>query len=127
MEKVAIIGGPCSGKTTVIKELEKQGFNVIHETARNLIEEQRRLDTDMLPEEGKGMLEHILHNKGGLNSQRKGGFPDRGSYGFRGDKPFPQIQGCLRKFRPRESHLYIFFPFLNYLSGLVAQLGGGLF
>jgi predicted ATPase len=35
-----ITGAPCSGKTTVISELEKRGFAVVHEAARALIESQ---------------------------------------------------------------------------------------
>lgn len=35
---VALTGAPCSGKTTVIRELERRGAPVVHETARALIE-----------------------------------------------------------------------------------------
>ena len=34
-----IAGGVCSGKTSVIKELEKRGYRVVPETARELIDE----------------------------------------------------------------------------------------
>lgn len=34
-----ITGAPCSGKSTVIRALEKRGYPVAHETARELIEE----------------------------------------------------------------------------------------
>lgn len=37
-----ITGAPCSGKTAVIKYLEKQGFSVVHETARNYINNELR-------------------------------------------------------------------------------------
>jgi predicted ATPase len=38
--KFVITGGPCSGKTTVIKALQKKGYNVISETAKMLIEKE---------------------------------------------------------------------------------------
>lgn len=36
---VVITGAPCSGKTSTINELEGQGYEVVHETARALINE----------------------------------------------------------------------------------------
>ncbi len=38
--KVVLIGGPCTGKTTTIIELEKRGHKVIHEAAREIIAEE---------------------------------------------------------------------------------------
>lgn len=35
-----ITGAPCSGKTTLLKELEKLGYRVVHEVARACIEMQ---------------------------------------------------------------------------------------
>jgi predicted ATPase len=35
-----ITGAPCSGKTTVIKQLEKKGYKVIHEIPRVIIDEK---------------------------------------------------------------------------------------
>ena len=35
-----ITGAPCSGKTTVIKEIEQRGIRVIHEVARACIDRQ---------------------------------------------------------------------------------------
>ena len=35
-----ITGAPCSGKTTVIKEIERRGIRVIHEVARAYIDRQ---------------------------------------------------------------------------------------
>ncbi|AOY57952.1 MULTISPECIES: AAA family ATPase [Desulfococcus] len=34
-----ITGAPCSGKTTVILSLERQGYRVVHEAARKAVEE----------------------------------------------------------------------------------------
>lgn len=35
-----ITGAPCSGKTSVIMELERRGYQVVHETARAYIDQQ---------------------------------------------------------------------------------------
>jgi predicted ATPase len=60
-----ITGAPCSGKTTVIREIERRGFQAIHEVARAYIDRQlgagRRIDlikADILQFE-----RHILHTK----------------------------------------------------------------
>lgn len=37
-----LTGAPCSGKTTIIKLLEKKGFSVIHEIARVYIDEKMK-------------------------------------------------------------------------------------
>src|ERR1700722_15404516 len=44
-----ITGGPGSGKTTVLKELEKCGFNYAPEVAREIIREQVRTGGRALP------------------------------------------------------------------------------
>jgi len=49
-----ITGAPCSGKTTVIKKLEDNGFQVVHETARAYI------DTEL--KKGKS-IEEIKRNE----------------------------------------------------------------
>ena len=60
-----ITGAPCSGKTTVINELEKVGYRVVHEVARAYIDHEiqkgRRLNqikADILAFERR-----ILHEK----------------------------------------------------------------
>jgi predicted ATPase len=39
--KVVLTGGPSSGKSTLIKELERRGHRILHEVARNVLEERR--------------------------------------------------------------------------------------
>ena len=60
-----ITGAPCSGKTSVIKEIEQRGITVVHEVARAYIDRQLeqgmrldRIKADMLQFE-----RHILHMK----------------------------------------------------------------
>lgn len=43
--KNVVIGGPCTGKTSTIKEIEKLGYEVLEESARQIIyEEQQKFD-----------------------------------------------------------------------------------
>lgn len=37
--KIVLTGGPCSGKSSVIAELKKRGYNIVEEVARKLIQE----------------------------------------------------------------------------------------
>lgn len=46
---IALVGGPCTGKTTVAKELSKKGYRVIEESSRALIEEQQAINGKILP------------------------------------------------------------------------------
>lgn len=43
-----ITGGPGSGKTTIIEALKKQGFQVVAEVARRIIQEQIKIKGDAL-------------------------------------------------------------------------------
>ena len=45
---VVITGGPSSGKTTLINELAKQGYRVVHEAARQLIDDSLAQGVDVL-------------------------------------------------------------------------------
>ncbi len=44
MKKFVLAGGPCSGKTTIIDELEKKGFDVIKEVAREVLERRKHFE-----------------------------------------------------------------------------------
>jgi predicted ATPase len=60
-----ITGAPCSGKTSVINELERRGYKVVHETARAYID--RRLNEGLLLEaikaDARQFESHILEEK----------------------------------------------------------------
>jgi len=47
--RFVLTGGPSVGKTSVIEELAARGYPVVRETARDVIEEQRALDSEILP------------------------------------------------------------------------------
>jgi predicted ATPase len=44
-----VTGGPGAGKTTLLLELERRGFRVSHEVARQIIQEQVAANGDALP------------------------------------------------------------------------------
>jgi predicted ATPase len=60
-----ITGAPCSGKTSVIKELEGRGYRVVHESARAYIDQQlaagRQLD--QIKADERAFENHILNAK----------------------------------------------------------------
>jgi len=47
--RVIITGGPSTGKTSIIKELEDIGYKCIHETSREIIQESLANGSDVLP------------------------------------------------------------------------------
>ena len=60
-----ITGAPCSGKTSVIREIEQRGTRVIHEFARSYIDEQlgKGLHLDQIKADVLRFERHILHAK----------------------------------------------------------------
>jgi len=50
MPLYVITGSSGSGKTSVIEELANQGYSVIHECAREIINEQKRIGGRLLPQ-----------------------------------------------------------------------------
>ncbi len=49
MRKIIITGGPCSGKTAIINELEQRGNHVIHEAALQLIAAENHCEKKIYP------------------------------------------------------------------------------
>jgi predicted ATPase len=43
IKKIVLTGGPSSGKSTLVKELERRGYQILHEIARNVLEERKYL------------------------------------------------------------------------------------
>jgi len=50
---IVLTGGPGVGKTTLLNELNKQGFSIVEEDARRIIREQLEADADGLPWKNK--------------------------------------------------------------------------
>jgi predicted ATPase len=44
--RYVLIGGSCSGKTTLISELKQRGFSVLEEVARQVLEERKHIPTN---------------------------------------------------------------------------------
>jgi len=65
-----ITGAPCSGKTSVVNELEQRGYRVVHESARAYIDQQlaagRRLD--QIKADERAFELHILSAKLAIES-----------------------------------------------------------
>jgi predicted ATPase len=56
-----ITGGPCVGKTTILNDLKKKGFHVMHEVPRQVIEERQEHNKDYLPSDDiKEFQEKVL-------------------------------------------------------------------
>ena len=49
VNRVIITGGPSTGKTSIVNELESIGYNCIHETSREIIQESLASGSDVLP------------------------------------------------------------------------------
>lgn len=64
-EWYVITGGPCSGKTTLIENLEKMGYSVMHEVARSLFESELRSGKtkDMVRSDDKAFQKKLLRMK----------------------------------------------------------------
>jgi predicted ATPase len=60
-----ITGAPCSGKTSVICELERLGYSVVHETARAFIDEELKKGKtiEQIKSDGLTFERHILYTK----------------------------------------------------------------
>jgi predicted ATPase len=71
-ERIIISGGPGFGKTTLILELEKAGFQCVHESSREIIHEQMQSGGNFLP--WKDLVKLFL-NEGLSNFRRLRLFP----------------------------------------------------
>jgi predicted ATPase len=49
MNRIVITGGPGFGKSSILHELETQKYNVFHEYSREILEEQKKINGDIVP------------------------------------------------------------------------------
>jgi predicted ATPase len=121
-----ITGAPCSGKTSVVEELERRGYKVVHEAARAYIDQQlaagHRLD--QIKADERAFENHILNTKLDIESTLPSGetiFFDRGlpdsiAYfklaGLNADTPF-------KKSKRRRYRRIFFFERLGFLKDRV--------
>ncbi|MDP2909002.1 MAG: AAA family ATPase [Nanoarchaeota archaeon] len=52
MKKYILTGGPCTGKTTLLEKIAKEGFNTIDEVAREIILEEENKEKSTLGYKG---------------------------------------------------------------------------
>ncbi|WP_409415470.1 AAA family ATPase [Flavobacterium sp. PS2] len=106
----AITGGPGCGKTTIIEELKKRGYNCVDEVAREIIKEQVQSNGNALPWADKEkftllMLEHSIEtytkNKdNALITFFDRGIPDTLAYAnLIGLKPPPELTEAVKKYQ----------------------------
>lgn len=48
MKKYVITGGPCSGKTTTVNAFVKEGYFIVHESAREVIKELKQTCRELI-------------------------------------------------------------------------------
>jgi predicted ATPase len=61
--RVIITGGPGTGKSTLINILEQRGFNCKKEVARAVIQEQLKLETNLVPWQDLSGFSRIVFDK----------------------------------------------------------------
>lgn len=117
-----ITGAPCSGKTSVIRQIEQGGTRVIHEVARSYIDQQlgKGLRLEQIKADVWQFERHILHAKIRIEAalgQTEPVFMDRGVpdsiayYNLEGLDPAEPL-AYSRKFRYRR---VFFFERLDFL------------
>lgn len=80
MQKIVLTGGPCSGKSTLIEHFKSQGYNVLEEIARQVIEKRKQFEPTR--EEWR-IRQHMILTKQILKELELKGekvFLDRGVY-----------------------------------------------
>lgn len=68
--RYVITGGPGVGKTALINELERYGFQIVHEEARSIIKRQVKTGGDGLPWKDKSLYAELMLNAS-LQTYRK--------------------------------------------------------
>ena len=63
MKSYVLIGGPGVGKTTVLELLASRGYAITSETARMIIEEETRKESDVLPWKNLAKFQEVVAQK----------------------------------------------------------------
>lgn len=58
-----LTGGPAVGKTTLLEELQKRGYEIVPEIARELIKEQQKNNGNALPWKNKDLYKEIMFDR----------------------------------------------------------------
>lgn len=62
-KKYVLTGGPGTGKTTVLEILASRGYDVISESAREVIHEEQEKDSDILPWKNHAKFQNAVANR----------------------------------------------------------------
>ena len=63
MKKYVLTGGPGVGKSTVLRILASRGFSVVPEIARELIEDEHKKNSDILPWRNHAKFQNMVARK----------------------------------------------------------------
>jgi predicted ATPase len=63
IRKYVVTGGPGFGKTSIINELERRGYNSVHEISRSIIKEQLDSGGDVLPWKNLGIFSRLVFER----------------------------------------------------------------
>ena len=61
--RYVLTGGPAVGKTTLLEELQRRGYEIVPEIARELIKEQQKDNGDALPWKNKLLYQEMMFNR----------------------------------------------------------------
>lgn len=99
-KRVVITGGPGTGKTTLLKLLEKKGFPCHSEVSRRIIKEQLALDSKLVPWDDLINFSHLV-NEGQIEQHKN---IQEGICNFY-DRGVPDVLAYLRKDNINEENL----------------------
>ncbi len=121
MSKIAIItGAPCSGKTTTINQLKKQGYEIIEEAARKILKQMGKkpdkVERDFLQRKIFKLQEKQL-KPFNLNKKKNIIFSDRGfgdTLSYYTAYNFPIPEDLLKKAKKQKYNKVFFLRLLNF-------------
>jgi predicted ATPase len=118
--RVVFTGGPCSGKTTLLEQLALKGLTIIPETARIIIEQEQRRDSEILPwRDLYGFQERVArvqleqeHSYYDDNLLLDRGVIDGHGFSLNGQIPTPEL--ILDSGKGRYDRVFLLDPLPNY-------------
>jgi predicted ATPase len=108
MKKYVVTGGPGVGKTTTINDLKKNGFYIVSETAREIIEKSLKENSNVVPwidldSFNREVIKEQGKKEKAIPKNQERIFLDRGIvdalayYDVAGKKPIPELTEAIKK------------------------------
>ncbi|VVB79594.1 AAA domain protein [uncultured archaeon] len=118
--RIVFTGGPCSGKTTLLEQLALKGLTIVPETARIIIEQEQKRDSEILPWRNLyGFQEEVArvqleqeHSYEGRHLFLDRGVVDGHGFSLNGKIPTPEIIMDFGK--SRYNLVFLLDPLPNY-------------